>query len=114
MIRIPSGLQGRVMNRKVVLTVMSPVLFFLVSLGMRNPDLKGNPRPKPRPRAVIENVEKTPKEICYKHLDVIHPCQTVSIDLPKPVFNSFDLHSDTVIVQVVAFIPSRASPPQFS
>ncbi len=43
------------MNRKLILSAIFIASFFLVFLGMRNPDLSGGSAPKQRPRAVVEN-----------------------------------------------------------
>lgn len=98
------------MNRKILLAIIFPVSFFLIFLGIRNTDLNGNSRPKPRPRAVLENVEKSPQETCNKQQQDIEPCTAELADLPKVHFSPFiqDLHSFTV--QAARFFPSRASP----
>jgi hypothetical protein len=103
-------LQGKPMNRNILLAVIFPVTFFLISLGIRNTDLNGNSGPKPRPRAVLENVEKSPQETCSKQQQDIEPCTAVLVDVPKAHFSPFIqvLHSFTV--QTVVYFPSRASP----
>lgn len=67
------------MNRKVLLTTIFPVTFFLLFLGMRIPDLTRNVPPKPKPRAVVENVEKESKEISSSQQQDVDQCKPFRI-----------------------------------
>ncbi len=96
-----------------MLAIIFPVTFFLVFLGVRNPDLNGNSRPKPRPRAVLENLEKLgkePLETFGKHQQDAEPCQMVCADTSKGVFASFDQAVRNVVFHVVDSSHSRAPP----
>jgi hypothetical protein len=101
------------MNRKILLAAIFPVSFFLVFLGIRNPDLKGNSRPKPRPRAVVENVENAKKiaqETCSKQQQEIESCQPLSVDFPKHGFSSINQDTHKFTFHTVIFFSSRAPP----
>lgn len=98
------------MNRKILLAIIFPVSFFLIFLGVRNTDLNGNTGPKPRPRAVLENVEKSPQETCSKQQQDIEPCTAIPVDVPKAHFSPFFQELRSFTVQAVEFFPSRASP----
>ncbi|HLO25934.1 MAG TPA: hypothetical protein VK187_07460 [Geobacteraceae bacterium] len=101
------------MNRNIVLAIIFPVTFFLVFLGVRNPDLNGNSRPKPRPRAVLENLEKlekAPLESFSKHQLDAEPCQVVSVHLSNAVFGPFDQEVRSVVLHGVDRSHSRAPP----
>ena len=101
------------MNRKIVLATIFPVTFFLILLGVKIPDVKDNFRPKPRPRAVLENVEKTSKETketCSAPLPDIEPYATVSVVPLKPEFSFCTMATSPCTARVVDFSLSRAPP----
>jgi len=98
------------MNRKILLATIFPVTFFLIVLGIKIPDVKDNFRPKPRPRAVLENVEKTSKETCSAPQPDIEPCTMVSVDALKPEFSFSNQDAYRCISRVVEFSLSRAPP----
>ena len=98
------------MNRKILLAIIFPVSFFLISLGIRNTDLNGNSRPKPKPRAVLENVEKSPQETCSNQQQDSEPGTSFHVDLPKVHVSPFITELRSFTDQAVEFFPSRASP----
>ena len=98
------------MNRKILLAIIFPVSFFLVFLGIRNTDLSGNNGPKPPPRAVLENAEKSLQETCSNQHQDVEPCTAFLVDLPKAHFTPFFQELRSFTVQDVEFFPSRASP----
>lgn len=58
------------MHRHFILTTVFSSVFFICFLGMRNPYVHDNHRPKPHPRAVIEESTKAPQEVSkYYSLD---------------------------------------------
>lgn len=101
------------MNRKILLSTIFPVTFFLIALGIKVPDVKDNLRPKPRPRAVLENVEKTEKtskETCSAPQPDIEHCTTVSVDLLKSDFRFSNQDAYQFTSHEIEFSLSRAPP----
>jgi len=98
------------MNRKILLAAIFPVTFFLISLGMRNAYLNGDLHPKPRPRAVIENVEKTPKVAGIAQQQDAEHCQPISAALPASAFVAFDREIHKFTFHVANLSTSRAPP----
>lgn len=62
------------MNRKFLLTTIFSTFFFIIFLGMVTPCLSKN-RGKPRPHAVIEQVDNAPEELGKK--------QTIDTELSR-------------------------------
>jgi hypothetical protein len=103
------------MTRKAWFTTFFLIpVFFLITLGMRNPFLDHNPGPKPRPRAVIEeNVSKSEfadSDASKLQVDA-DVCRAVTIvarvAVPGSFVSQLSNHRPNV---VVSSIPSRASP----
>ncbi len=98
------------MNRKILLATIIPVSLFLVFLGIRNPDLKDNSRPKPRPRAVVENVETSPQKACDAQELDFETGQATPVELPRLGFRLLIQDRFELASRVVEFSDSRAPP----
>jgi hypothetical protein len=103
------------MTRKAWFTTFFLIpVFFLITLGMRNPFLDHNPGPKPRPRAIIEeNVSKSQfadSDASKLHVDA-DVCRAVTIAariaVPDSLVSQLSSHRPD---HVVSSLPSRASP----
>jgi len=74
------------MKKSTLLSILLVLAFSLTVLGMRNPSLDRNRGPKQQPRAVLEEVSKSPSvKVCKFHADPWIPHQVV---LGIPPFES--------------------------
>ncbi len=77
------------MHRNFILTTAFSTIFFICFLGMRNPSLHDNHRPKPHPRAIIEESTKAPQEISKSHSLDVEVGQAATILPELPCFRFF-------------------------
>lgn len=84
--------------------------FFLVSLGIRLPSLDQSRDPKPRLRAVIENVSKSPIVICCQQQVDAEICPQVTVALRTKTITLVTRDFRHAAPIADDFIPSRASP----
>ena len=102
------------MKNRLLLTTILTMCVFFISLGMRNAALGKDPRPKPRPRAVIEHVLKASDELCSGECSSIQdaeaaPQRTV-VPLPSRTRAPFD-HQRTACSRYANALPVPRAPP---
>jgi len=99
------------MKRHLLLAnVIIIAAFFLVTLGIRNTSLDHTRGPKPRPRAVLENVTKAPIAVsCQQQWDAeVSPPVAIPVLSEAPSFYTLVVSHTPALAQL--FFPSRASP----
>lgn len=106
------------MPRKRVLTTLTlAAAFFLAFLGMRIPALDHDHGPKPRPRAVVEEIAKAPvsapSDTSQLQLDLAGPSLSLCLVLPAPRHPQPLLAGFETAAPDAGLLPSRASPSQF-
>ena len=95
----------------LIANILLIAAFFLIILGMRNPSLDHNHGPKQRPRAVVENVSKSPITIGCElhHLDAVAgPTLVVPARSETRTYFRLVLSHTPALAQL--FLPARASP----
>jgi hypothetical protein len=108
--------KGLVVNRRAVIFVLMILTVSLISLGVRLPTLSGvssnSGKPKPRPRAVIQNQIKTCKQIVTSFADAVAvlPGTGFKVEIPQTEKLKSLSHINTCFCIFITANPSRASP----
>jgi hypothetical protein len=76
------------MSRKHLAWAVIPICLFLISMGIRVPNLTSLHPPKPRPRAVIETTSKTSQDASTKSVIAVELCDNLPALLPPELFKS--------------------------
>lgn len=107
-------LRSRTVQKRLLSTLLVLITLCLVSMGIRVPTVAGissSAKPKPSPRAVIQNQIKTCKQIIKKLCD---ECTFVRFHSPAPPLLELCLFEPAgphcLHVEIVRCIPSRAPP----
>jgi len=97
-------------SKILIANIIFLAAFFLVSLGVRLPSLDHTRDPKPRPRAVIENVSKSPIAFCCHQQVDAEICPQVTVAIRTTTITLVTREFSYAAPIADDFIPSRASP----
>lgn len=102
------------MSRKFLAWPVVPICLFLITIGMRVPNLASlHTPPKPRPRAVIESVCKTPHDATAKKIVALEPCDTVPGLTPPENFPKYTSHDVPGYRSITLPLSGARAPPLF-
>jgi hypothetical protein len=76
------------MNRKLFVWSVIPICLFLISMGIRVPNLSNLHPPKPRPQAILETTSKTSQDSTTNQVVAVELCDNLPALLSPEIFRS--------------------------